>query len=101
MPKRNRSLAAVRVDPYQSTRWPNFFKDVDKASLFLQHPEWELMCLDLEQLADDEAAQILDRWPENEAELGRQNFQRGYIAGLKEILGLSEELKKWKEERRK
>jgi hypothetical protein len=52
-------------------------------------------------LADDEAAQILDRWPENEAELGRQNFQRGYIAGLKEILGLSEELKKWKEERRK
>jgi len=48
-----------------------------------------------------EASEVIDHPPKTEGELAEQNVSRGRILERKDLLGLADELKLWKEERRK
>src|SRR5271156_2494961 len=98
MPQRRKQDS---TDPSLSIRWPRFFRNVEQAEELLQHPGMVALLLDLQGKAELEASEVIDHPPKTEGELAEQNVSRGRILERKDLLGLADELKLWKEERRK
>ena len=92
MPKRKVDL----LTPENSLRWPALFRDPELAALLFQTPGWVKLVEDCQAKAEDLRYKIVYNVPTTEEATAIQNFQRGQVAALQDLIGLEAELKEWR-----
>ena len=101
MPKRKMQGHPQAVDPTQSRRWPNLFNSAEQVEALLHFQPWEVLLADLALRVEEFSHDITHGIPKNETDVAEQNFMRGKISALEDLIGLAEEYKEWKESQKK
>ena len=93
MPKRRN-----QNQPLESIRWPQLFQDPEAVDLLFLGQAFPRLVEDCRVRAEDLRHKIVHKVPTSDEAVAIQNFQRGQIAALEDIIGLEQEVKEWKEQ---
>ena len=95
----SRSNRNPEQDQFRLRRFPNSFAPEAAGDLgeLLNSRGWALLLRDLAEMSNHEAVDIIHKVPTTDEAIAQQNFQRGKIAGYKDLLQLVEEWQEWKE----
>jgi len=94
MPKRKISPN----QPLESIRWPQLFRDPEAVDLLYLGQAFPRLVEDCRVRVADLRHKIVHNVPTSDEAVAIQNFQRGQIAALEDIIGLEQEVKEWKEQ---
>jgi hypothetical protein len=81
----------------ESFRWPTLFQDPEAVDLLFLGQAFPKLVEDCRRKAEDLRHKIVHKIPTTDEAVAIQNFERGQIAALEDIIGLKQELKEWKE----
>ena len=95
MPKQRKTDNLLTTE--NSLRWPLLFRDPEAAGLLFLAEGWQRLVEDCQAKAEDLRYKIIHNVPSTEDARVVQNFQRGQVAILEDIIGLESELKEWRQ----
>lgn len=89
-----------KQDPNQSLslRWPQLFRDPEKAESLFSAEGWTDLLSDLRAREEELSVGIVHDVPYTAEQIAMQNFERGCISVVEDLLGLEEEYRKRKAE---
>lgn len=100
MAKRKPHPLEAAADPSRSKRWPNFFGNEQAVEALLHSPEWPVLLADLRAVVEERGYEIVHGIPKSDADVAEQNFLRGKISACEDLIGLEEEYREWKEQKK-
>ena len=82
----------------QSLRWPQLFKDPEAVESLLSVEGWKVLLADLRDRKEALSEGIVHDIPHSQENMATQNFDRGCVSVVEDLLGLEEEYRNWKEQ---
>lgn len=85
------------INQLQSGRFPNLFKDPEKAESLFSAEGWRELLADLRARRKEFSEEVVQNVPFTAEQQALQNFARGRCAEDDDLIELEEEYKRWKE----